>query len=140
MSKAPKFRVGQTVQSAFDASHTFVIDKSKVPARIFHEKGTDRWWTRSELQRLGAPENLAMSLRLTGREKMRHCVPNASPGSAHGPALSDTSVQPPQKRVCPICRKAFEPTRPWQRFDTGACRRASWKRSHLPSKLISIAR
>jgi hypothetical protein len=47
------------------------FDKSLVPERIYNEKGTDRWWTRNELQHLGAPENPATSIRLNGKEQMR---------------------------------------------------------------------
>ena len=42
MKRMKKFRVGQTVQSVYDATHAFVIDKSVVPERIFHEKGSNR--------------------------------------------------------------------------------------------------
>jgi hypothetical protein len=52
-----QFRIGQKVQSVFDPSHVFVIDKSRLPERIFHEKGSNRWWAKSELQLLGTPEN-----------------------------------------------------------------------------------
>jgi hypothetical protein len=51
-----KFRVGQKVQSIVDPTHVFVIDESQVPDRIYHEKGSDRWWTKNELQCLGASE------------------------------------------------------------------------------------
>ena len=67
MRRKNKFRIGQRVQLASDPTHTFVIDKSLVPERIFHEKGSDRWWTRNELQHLGAPENPASFIRLNGK-------------------------------------------------------------------------
>ena len=63
MKNKSRFRVGQCVQLASDPTLTFVIDRSLVPERIFHEKGSNRWYTKSELQRLGAPENPATSLR-----------------------------------------------------------------------------
>ena len=66
-----KFRIGQHVQSVYDASHTFIIDKSRIPDRIFHEKGSNRWWTKNELQAIGEPENPDTSLRLNGKGKMR---------------------------------------------------------------------
>ena len=56
MSRANKFRVGQTVQWVYDPAQTFAIDTSVVPERTFNEKDSDRCWTRSELQHLGVPE------------------------------------------------------------------------------------
>ena len=76
MSKK-KFRIGQRVQSAYDSSHIFVIDKSRIPDRIFHEKGSNRWWTKNELQASGEPENPATSLRLNGKKEMRGNAPLA---------------------------------------------------------------
>jgi hypothetical protein len=49
-----KFRVGQTVCSIYDPRRPFQIDKSAMPDRIFREKGSDRWWTKSELLAINA--------------------------------------------------------------------------------------
>lgn len=79
MKKRTKtFRVGQKVQSIYDSGHQFVIDRSMVPPRIFHERGSNRWWLKSELQRLGAPENPATSIRLNGKAKCAQNVPKCA--------------------------------------------------------------
>jgi hypothetical protein len=130
MKHQKKFRVGQKVQSINDATHVFVIDKSQVPERIYHEKGPDRWWTRNELQRLGAPENPATSIRLNGKGKMRgmHPNPNASPGISGGPQIVAENSVGLEKRKCLGCEVRLRPTRRWQKFHSEVCRRAYWKR------------
>ena len=119
-----KFRVRQRVQSIYDASHTFVIDRSALPARIFHEKGSNRWWTKNELQAIGAAENPLTSHRLNGTGEMREnafqCVPEAEKTA---PEVSTGLEQ----RECPHCRVRFQPRRRWQKFHSEACRLRHWK-------------
>ena len=127
MSKK-KFRVGQTVQSIYDAT-PFVIDKSVVPERIFHEKGSNRWWAKNELQRLGAPENPATSLRLNGKAKcaaMRH---KCAAGITGGLRVADEPLPGLEERKCLECGLLFQPRRHWQKFHSEACRRANWWRA-----------
>ena len=81
-----RFRVGQTVQSVYDPTHTFVIDRSLVPERIFHEKGSGRWWTKNELQTLGAPENPLTSTPPERQGKMRAKCAQCVPGYRQRPA------------------------------------------------------
>ena len=125
-----KFRVGQKVQSAFDPTHVFIIDKSRVPERIYHEKGSDRWWTRNELQRLGAPENPVMSIRLNGKGKMRRTHSNAFPATPGGPQIVTLAPAGLEERKCLGCDLRFQPKRRWQKFHSEACRLAHWKK-HL---------
>jgi hypothetical protein len=141
-----KFRVGQTVQSIYDASRTFVIDRSAVPDRIFHEKGSDRWWTRNELRRLGASEDPATSCRLNGKEKMRGTHSNASPDNSGGPQIVVGVSSAVRKCLLPECGVKFEPARPWQKFHSDACRLEHWKRTNQAASatpedtLTSLAR
>jgi hypothetical protein len=128
MVKARKFRVGQKVQSIYDSTHMLVIDKSQVPDRIYHEKGSDRWWTRNELQRLGEPENPATSFRLNGKGKMRGTRSNASTGVPVVACISSSASSRPKTIRCPECGDLFQPKRPWQRFHSESCRRAHWRR------------
>jgi hypothetical protein len=123
-----KFRVGQKVQSVFDPTHAFVIDKSKVPERIYHEKGSDRWWTRTELQRLGAPENPVTSFRLNGKGEMRRTHSNAFPAIPSGPQIVSGVAAGLEERKCLGCDIRFRPKRRWQKFHSEACRLAHWKR------------
>ena len=51
--KRKKFRAGQIVRSIYDAQRTFRIDMSIQPERLFHEDGSDSWYTRTELLTLG---------------------------------------------------------------------------------------
>jgi hypothetical protein len=131
--KTKKFRVGQRVQSVYDATHTFVIDKSAVPERIFHEKGSNRWWTRNELQHLGAPENPASSIRLNGTGRMRGThpdAPSANPSESHIATLTPAGAET-RKCLFSGCRIRFQPKRRWQKFHSETCRRAHWKRAPL---------
>jgi hypothetical protein len=124
-----KFRVGQTVQSVYDPTHAFVIDKSRVPERIYHEKGSDRWWTKNELQRLGTPENPVTSFRLNGKGQMRGNARNASPAIPSGPQIvaGVSAGLEGQKCLFAGCRIRFGPKRRWQKFHSEGCRRAHWK-------------
>lgn len=107
--KRKAFRVGMRVQVASDPMHTFVIDKSLVPPRIYREKGANRWWLADELQRLGAPEDPARSTRLNGRVE---CARAELP-----------------LRECRRCHIVFQPARKWQRFCSTPCRLEHWKRT-----------
>jgi hypothetical protein len=133
-----KFRVGQRVQSIYAAAHTFVIDKSRVPDRIYHEKGSDRWWTRNELLRLGAPENPATSFRLNGKGPMRGTHPDAPPAIPGGPQIVAGVSAGLEERKCLFagCGVRFRPKRRWQRFHSEACRRAHWKRKTLAPETV----
>ncbi|SRR5882724_12153309 len=137
--KAKKFRVGQTVQSIFDSTHTFVIDKSRVPERIYHEKGSDRWWTRNELQRLGAPENPVTSFRLNGKAKMRGMHPKCAPCIPSGPQIVTEVSASLEARKCLGCDLKFQPSRKWQKFHSEACRRAYWKRTPFAAQRVQPA-
>src|SRR5580693_5569916 len=111
--KPKRFRVGQTVQSVYDVEHAFVIDKSQVPERIYHEKGSDRWWTRNELQRLGAPEHPATSTRLNGKGQMRRTHSNAFPPVPGKPRIVAEVSAGLERRKCMLheCSAEFQPNR-----------------------------
>ena len=131
MRNKSRFRVGQRVQLASDPTHTFVIDKSVVPERIFHEKGSNRWWTKNELQAVGAPENPATSIRLNGKAK---CAPGISSGLQIVAGVSAG----PEERECLECGLRFQPARPWQQFHSTICRRAYWKRTRKSQARLRV--
>lgn len=114
-----KFRVGQRVQLASDPMHTFLIDKSLVPERIYREKGSNHWWTKNELQRLGAPENPATSLRLNGKQDACGMRANACEDISDATVPAKAASEPPR---CLECGAPFQPAREWQKFDKPACR------------------
>ena len=137
MSKKSKkrFRTGQQVRSVYDPTHTFVIDKSAVPERIFHEKGSNRWWTKTELQHLGAPENPATSIRLNGKAECAQNARNASAGISSGLQIVAGLSTGPEERECLECGLRFQPARPWQKFHSEGCRRANWERARKGARL-----
>jgi len=137
LKRRKKFRVGQRVQSVYDAANTFVIDKSRVPERIFHEKGSDRWWTRNELQHLGAPENPSTSIRLNGTGRMRANARKCAPSASGGLQIVAGVVAGLEKRKCLECGTRFQPKRPWQKFHTEACRRANGERVRKSARLTA---
>jgi hypothetical protein len=128
VKRKKKFRVGQRVQSVYNPTHVFVIDKSRVPERIYHEKVSNRWWTRNELQRLGAPENPATSIRLNGKSRMRRTHSNAFPAIPGKPSIVTEVSAGLEKPRCLECGLRFQPARPWQKFHSEGCRLAHWKR------------
>ncbi len=134
-SSRKRFRVGQTVQSVYDATHTFVIDRSTVPERIFHEKGSNRWWTRTELQYLGAPENPATSLRLNGKAECAENAPQCAAGISGGLQIVSGPFPGLEEQKCLECGLEFQPTRPWQKFHTEECRRANGWRARKQARL-----
>src|SRR5207249_8559551 len=111
-----RFRAGQTVQSIYDATHTFAIDKSAVPERIFHEKGSSRWWTKTEIQRLGAPENPATSIRLNGKAECAAMRRKCAPGISGGLQIVAGPFPGLEEQKCLECSVSFQPARHWQRF------------------------
>ena len=116
------------MQLASDSTRTFVIGESVITPRIYREKGTDNWWTKDELQRLGEPENPATSIRLNGKARCAEDArKSAQMGSGH-PTLPDTSSEL-ARRECAECRTVFEATREWKRFCSTSCRRAWWKQA-----------
>jgi len=64
------------VSSIYEPTRVFVTDESTVPDRIFHEKGSNRWWTKNELHIAGAPENPATFKRPEQRCQMLAKCPN----------------------------------------------------------------
>lgn len=127
-ARKPNFRLGQKVRSSFDPKHVFEIDASVIPDRLFHEKGTDRWWQRHEIRLLGAPEKaLKPSLRSASQTH----------GKTHSPKVKEMLAgqlrryvpkTPDVELPCEECGTPFKPKRKWQKFDKEVCRRKNWER------------
>jgi len=68
MSKKDKkrFRIGQAVPSIYDATHTFVIDKSIVPERILPREGLK---SLVDAKRAAAPWNTGKSCNVYPAER-----------------------------------------------------------------------
>lgn len=137
MGRKNKFRIGQRVQLASDPTHTFVIDRSLVPERIFREKGSNRWWTKNEMQPFGEPENPATSYRLNGKGNACGMRANACGMRATGSGAPSLALETAQ---CLECGEPFKPAREWQRFDRPACRFAYSRRVRSKEpKLLAAA-
>jgi hypothetical protein len=124
------FRVGQKVRSVHDPKHIFEIDASVIPDRLFHEKGTDRWWQRNEMRLLGAPEKVGKSLTPKAPRTHSKTHPVNVKDLLGAQLRKYVPKEPPPTRTCPECGTDFKPRRKWQKFDKEACRRLAWLRLH----------
>jgi len=115
--------------SIYEPQRIFRIEKGAEPERIFREKGSNRWWTKNELQLPGAPENPTTSPRLNGKDQMRGTHPKCAKGVPKAMGSKAQTAPGLPKRRCEECKAVFQPARPWQRFHSETCRRAHWKRS-----------
>ena len=97
------FRIGQRVQSAEDVSRVFVIRKSRIPGRIYF--GANRWWTKNELQAIGAAENPVTSHRLSGIGNAFQMRSNAYKCVTSEPQVAPEGLE---ERNCPFCRASFQ--------------------------------
>lgn len=104
-----KFRTGQ--RSVYDPQRIFRIDRSVLPERIFHEKGTDRWFTRSELLAIGEgekPPAMADAATLRHAGTMRS---HAFRGASGAVLAVPEPVQIMPERKCQECGTPFHPRR-----------------------------
>lgn len=112
------FRKGQKVRSIYDPKHVFTIDASYMPDRLFHEKDTDRWWQRSELQAIREAEKAERPSPRSGKrpqDTMRPDALRAMFARALVKAAPAKSL-PPKKCELSTCQVFFAPKRKWQRF------------------------
>lgn len=129
-SRRQQFRVGQKVRSVHDPKHVFVIDASVIPDRVFHEKGSGRWWQRNEMRLLGAPEEIGKSLTPKASRTHSKTHPVNVKDLLGAQLRAHEPKQPVPMRNCEECNNPFKPRRKWQRFDTEKCRRENWVRNH----------
>jgi hypothetical protein len=123
-----KFRTGQSVCSVYDPQRKFRIDKSVKPERLFHEEGSDRWYTRNELRAIGeaneSPARVDAKV-LADIGRMRSLAFRG----VSGKQLAETGpTKLLEKRSCLECEIEFTPKRVKQKFCRDAHRTAYWKR------------
>lgn len=125
-----KFRKGMKVCSIYEPDRVFVIDKSLLPGRVFHEKGATRWYTKRELR----PANSRVS---------------PTPQAKAGTLLHERSrglralflIGRRRKFTCAECGTRFErkpkarPLKPGELpFCKSSCRTKHWKRQNRIQK------
>lgn len=134
MKRKPKFRVGQRVRSIYNPERVFRIDKSILPERIFHEQGTDRWWTKRELLALGDSKTGFMELAPSKKGGRMGTHPHAFQGISGKELGQSGTIENLKARNCLECGESFKPGKRWQKFCSDYCRRINWKRMHSPSR------
>ncbi len=127
--KKKVIRVGMKVRSIYDHKRIFRIDKSIKPERVFREKGSKRWYLKSELR--GARDAGPFSLNLMAAELKRF-------GKKRSVAFRGAKFQLSPKRTsefkltCDECGLQFtrerKPRPGHGIFCSGAHRTANWKR------------
>lgn len=140
MKSRKRFRVGQRVRSVYDRQRAFVIDKSIVPARLYHEKGSDRWWTKNELEAITATARRVKPLnsrQLRGVATTRFLALKSVAMEDRRPTRQPKA---PTERKCQNCPVRFKPKRPWQKFHSEACRWANWKEAESARQDAALAR
>jgi hypothetical protein len=136
-----KFRIGQAVASIYDPQRAFRIDESVSPERLFHEEGSDRWYTRTELLALGRanerPRRVdAATLAAAGRTRSL-----AFRGISGKQLVEGTAVKVAETRKCLECEAEFTPRRKRQKFCCDSHRTTYWKRqnrSHAEAEAIQV--
>jgi hypothetical protein len=118
------------VRSIYDAHRTFRIDRSISPERLFHEEGSDRWYTRNELLAI-KEANISVIGLDANIERERTIMRSLAFRGLSGRQL--TGAQPakqPETRRCRECEIAFTPKHKRQKFCCGPHRTAYWKRQY----------
>lgn len=125
--RKPKFkpRKGLTVVSAYDPRYSFTIDKSFQPERLFREKGTSRWWAKSELRRFIGDD---LPPKPLSAERQTKALGEAQMAimAAMGHQLNPTALP---KQLCKGCPVKFRPPdKRVRKFHSVECERAYAKR------------
>lgn len=127
--KKKTIRIGMRVRSAYDPDHVFTIDRSVQPDRIFHEKGSRRWWTAKELR------SVLDKQTATGSMAKKSALASRSLAFQRPPEGTVSKSVPEYSRTCLNCSTEFKSKRKHAKFckTRGAsCRTEYWKRRNLP--------
>lgn len=122
-------RVGMKVRSIYTPEHVFVIDRAIQPDRIFHEKGSRRWWTAKELQSVTEKPSKQSAKALKAAADSR-----SQAFEKHIPTITSRSKRE-YKRTCLNCGTEFTAARAEAKFcktKGASCRAEYWKRRNLP--------
>jgi hypothetical protein len=125
-------RKGMKVRSVYTPEHVFVIDRVKDLGKIYHEKGSRRWWAGKELQGVTKPFVKLSAKRLAEAKNSRS---EAFAFQING--ITSKSKRE-YRRTCLNCGTEFTASRPEAKFckTRGAsCRAEYWKRRNLPPEI-----
>jgi hypothetical protein len=123
-------RIGMRVRSIYDPTREFIVDRTKQPDKLFHEKGSKRWYSRFELQSVSKH-----ALKLTAKLKTKALAIRSDafqgmpPGSLpHSPTL--------YRFTCLFCGTEGTSKRKGTKFCTEkgkCCRTRYWRnRNEIP--------
>jgi hypothetical protein len=124
-------RKGLKVRSAFNTEHVFLIDASVRGERLYHEKDSDRWWTRGELRPFRGTKGDLRPLSHGEVMRLRKTRVNAFKAA---PAKQLKAPTTGLRIECIGCGKKFRPPRPWSKFHDKACHNAYWKKIRTAGK------
>lgn len=125
-------RKGMKVRSVYTPEHVFVIDRVKDLGKIYHEKGSRRWYTGKELLRVTKSPVKLSAKRLAEAKNSRF-----EAFSHHVEGVTSKSKRE-YRRTCLNCGTEFAASRPEAKFckTRGAsCRAEYWKRRNLPPEI-----
>ena len=126
-------RIGMKVRSIYEPERVFSLDRSKQPERLYHEKGTQNWHTKSALQPSNAPK-YAVSAK---RKKV--ALERRTEAIAGLPGELGNKTKPVYRRTCLFDGVEFETINKAKKFHTDACR-AAYARALYPIPASTVAR
>lgn len=118
-------RVGMKVRSIYDPQHIFTLDRSKLPQRIFHEKGTSNWWTKNDLEAVSVPS------KGKGAKPTKRAVTDRSQAFLGASGGLSPQAKRVYRRTCRECGVEFTTENRRKKFHADACRTAFWKRGNV---------
>jgi hypothetical protein len=127
------FRKGQKVSSVYNPDREFVIDRVIQPDMIYHERGSNRWWSKSELRAVLEAKRPVTASKLQAAKDSR------SQAFIGNPAKQGRRRNKTYKRTCRFCGTEFLAARPEAEFcppieGKPSCRMQDWKlRNEAPA-------
>ena len=107
-------RKGFFARSIYDG-RAFGIDASVLPNRLFHEKGTDRWWLGAQLRSILAPAEQVLRVSAKKKETLAGMHRLALQGAA-GKLAAALPKPELEVRACLECGHVYTPARKHQKF------------------------
>lgn len=119
--KKKTIRIGMRVRNVYTGQE-FTVDRSKIPPRIFHLKGSKDWYPAIALEAVRKKPS-----KLTA--KAHKAIAKVRSESFAGPVDGvHVSSKPFYKRTCLNCGIEFTATQKKQKFHNDSCRAEFWRR------------
>lgn len=127
-------RKGQKVSSIYNPERAFVIDRVKQPDTIYHEKGSNRWWSSNELRAISEANRPVTASRVQAAQNSR------SEAFIGNPAKQGRRRNKTYRRSCRFCGTEFTAHRPEAMFCPPVegkpnCRTQDWKLRNEPPEI-----